>query len=36
MWVGTEGDNVAARRTYERAGAEATPAQIILEWDLAE
>jgi ribosomal protein S18 acetylase RimI-like enzyme len=36
MWVGTEDDNVAARRTYERAGAQPTPAQIILEWDLTE
>ena len=36
MWVGTEDDNVAARRTYERAGARATPAQVILEWDLTE
>jgi aminoglycoside 3-N-acetyltransferase I len=34
MWVGTQEDNVAAQRTYERAGAEATPAQVILEWDL--
>jgi aminoglycoside 3-N-acetyltransferase I len=36
MWVGTEDDNIAAHRTYERAGARATPAQVILEWDLAE
>jgi ribosomal protein S18 acetylase RimI-like enzyme len=36
MWVGTEDDNVAAQRTYERAGAQATPAQVILEWDFAE
>ena len=34
MWVGTEDDNVAAHRTYERAGGQATPAQVILEWDL--
>jgi len=34
MWVGTEDGNVAARRTYERAGARATPPQVILEWDL--
>jgi ribosomal protein S18 acetylase RimI-like enzyme len=33
MWVGTEPDNVAARRTYERAGARSTPAHLILEWD---
>jgi ribosomal protein S18 acetylase RimI-like enzyme len=33
MWVGTEPDNVAARRTYERAGAQGTPAHLILEWD---
>jgi ribosomal protein S18 acetylase RimI-like enzyme len=34
MWVGTEDGNVAARRTYERAGARATPPHVILEWDL--
>jgi ribosomal protein S18 acetylase RimI-like enzyme len=33
MWVGTEPDNVAARRTYEGAGARSTPAHLILEWD---
>jgi aminoglycoside 3-N-acetyltransferase I len=32
MWTGTEPDNVAARRTYERAGARTTPAHLILEW----
>jgi ribosomal protein S18 acetylase RimI-like enzyme len=36
MWVATEDDNLAAQRTYERAGARATPAQLILEWDLTE
>ena len=34
MWVGTEDDNVAARRTYERAGARATPPHVVFEWDL--
>ena len=33
MWVGTEPDNAAAIRTYEQAGARATPAHVILEWD---
>jgi len=33
MWVGTEEDNVAARSTYARAGAQATPPHVILEWD---
>jgi ribosomal protein S18 acetylase RimI-like enzyme len=32
MWTGTETDNVAARRTYQRAGARKTPAHLILEW----
>jgi ribosomal protein S18 acetylase RimI-like enzyme len=36
MWVGTEEDNVAARRTYARAGAQATPPHVILEWDLTD
>jgi ribosomal protein S18 acetylase RimI-like enzyme len=35
MWVGTEPDNVAARKTYERAGARSTPAHLILEWDFS-
>ena len=34
MWTATEPGNVAARRTYERAGARTTPAQVILEWRL--
>jgi ribosomal protein S18 acetylase RimI-like enzyme len=34
MWVGTEDANVAARRTYERAGARAPQPHVILEWDL--
>jgi aminoglycoside 3-N-acetyltransferase I len=32
MWTGTETDNVAARKTYERAGARTTPPQSIIEW----
>jgi len=32
MWVGTEADNAAARATYGRAGAQATPPHVILEW----
>jgi ribosomal protein S18 acetylase RimI-like enzyme len=32
MWTGTETDNVAAQRTYERAGARLTPPQVIVEW----
>ncbi len=35
MWVGTEDDNVAARRTYERTGARTAPPHVILEWDLS-
>lgn len=34
MWVGTEPDNVAARRTYEAAGARSTPPAIVLDWEL--
>jgi ribosomal protein S18 acetylase RimI-like enzyme len=34
MWVGTETDNIAARATYERAGARETPPHLILEWSL--
>lgn len=33
MWVGTENDNVAARRTYQGTGARATEPHLILEWD---
>jgi aminoglycoside 3-N-acetyltransferase I len=32
MWTGTETGNVAARRTYEGAGARVTPPQLIVEW----
>jgi ribosomal protein S18 acetylase RimI-like enzyme len=34
MWTATETDNVAARATYLRAGAQATDPQLVLEWDL--
>jgi ribosomal protein S18 acetylase RimI-like enzyme len=36
MWAGTEPDNVAARRTYELAGARTTPAHLILEWSFGD
>ena len=36
MWVGTETDNVAARTTYERAGARGTAPHLILEWRLGD
>jgi aminoglycoside 3-N-acetyltransferase I len=32
MWTGTEPDNVAALRTYERAGAAIAPPAVMLEW----
>ncbi len=32
MWAGTEPGNLAARRTYARAGARETPAHLIVEW----
>jgi ribosomal protein S18 acetylase RimI-like enzyme len=32
MWVGTEGDNVAAERTYERAGGRPAGAFVSFEW----
>ena len=35
MWTGTEDDNVAARRTYARAGADESPAGITLDWRFA-
>lgn len=35
MWAATETGNVAARRTYAKAGARTAPAQLILEWDMA-
>jgi ribosomal protein S18 acetylase RimI-like enzyme len=34
IWTVTETDNVAARATYLRAGAQATEPQLVLEWDL--
>lgn len=33
MWVATEPDNVAARTTYERAGAQSKPAFLMFEWE---
>jgi ribosomal protein S18 acetylase RimI-like enzyme len=36
MWVGTETDNVVARRTYEAAGARATAPHLILEWQFSD
>jgi ribosomal protein S18 acetylase RimI-like enzyme len=33
MWVGVDADNVAALRTYERAGARANPPTVVLDWD---
>ena len=36
MWVGTETENVAARATYERAGARETRPHLILEWNLGD
>ena len=36
MWVGTETENVAARATYERAGARETRPHLILEWKLGD
>jgi ribosomal protein S18 acetylase RimI-like enzyme len=33
MWTATETDNAAARATYLRAGAQAIPPQLVLEWD---
>ncbi|HEX6387816.1 MAG TPA: GNAT family N-acetyltransferase [Solirubrobacteraceae bacterium] len=32
MWTGTEADNVAARRTYARAGATLVPVHAFVEW----
>ena len=34
MWVLTDEDNVAARRTYERAGSTAGTSHLMLEWKL--
>jgi ribosomal protein S18 acetylase RimI-like enzyme len=36
MWVVIDPDNVAARRTYARAGAGAGSAQVMLDWDFAD
>jgi ribosomal protein S18 acetylase RimI-like enzyme len=36
MWTGTETDNVAARRTYERAGAQRTAPQLTVEWNFGD
>jgi len=33
MWTGTDTDNVAARATYARAGAQTSPPQLMVEWD---
>jgi ribosomal protein S18 acetylase RimI-like enzyme len=32
MWVLTDADNVAARRTYERAGARGCSSHLMLDW----
>jgi ribosomal protein S18 acetylase RimI-like enzyme len=34
MWTATEVANIPAQRTYERAGAQTTPARSIVEWSL--
>ena len=36
MWVGTEAGNLAARATYERAGARETRPHLILEWKFGD
>jgi ribosomal protein S18 acetylase RimI-like enzyme len=33
MWVGTDDDNTAARRTYESAGAGEPDPHVIYEWE---
>jgi ribosomal protein S18 acetylase RimI-like enzyme len=33
MWTATEPDNLAAQKTYLRAGAQLTPPQVVVEWD---
>ena len=35
MWVLTDDDNVAARRTYERAGARGSSSHLMLDWSFA-
>jgi ribosomal protein S18 acetylase RimI-like enzyme len=32
MWVLTDDDNVAARKTYERAGARGSSSHVVFEW----
>ena len=32
MWVLTDDDNVAARKTYERAGARGSSSHLMLDW----
>jgi len=32
MWVLTDDDNVAARTTYERAGAQGSSSHLMLDW----
>ncbi|HVF05710.1 MAG TPA: GNAT family N-acetyltransferase [Frankiaceae bacterium] len=34
MWVLTDEDNAAARRTYAAAGGRETKRQVMVEWDL--
>ena len=33
MWVGVDADNVAALRTYERAGGRMGAPAVVLDWD---
>jgi ribosomal protein S18 acetylase RimI-like enzyme len=36
MWTLTDADNVAARRTYQRAGAETGRPQLMPEWTFGD
>jgi hypothetical protein len=36
MWTATDPDNVAAQRTYARAGARILEPQTMVEWRLGE
>jgi ribosomal protein S18 acetylase RimI-like enzyme len=36
MWVVVDTDNVAALRTYERAGAQTSSPQVMFEWSFGE
>ena len=36
MWVLTEADNAAARRTYAAAGGTETNSQVLVEWNFRE